>query len=202
MLSDPHQRAIYDNVGVRGLETEGWQVVQRTRTPNEVREEYERLARERAERRLQQRTNPKGSITVNIRATELFNKLDDQSLEYAAMDETFIPSIEVSGMNFTQSVEVPLTLRNTATLSGQLGTQNGTGGGSVNLACKHLISEKGYVEMEVGAGHGPVMSLKAFRTLTKHIFCNGGTVLHFTSQYGSNIGIRPGLFGSKYEILH
>lgn len=35
------------------------QVVERKRTPAEIREEYERLQREREERRLQQRTNPK-----------------------------------------------------------------------------------------------------------------------------------------------
>lgn len=35
------------------------QVVERKRTPAEIREEYERLQKEREERRLQQRTNPK-----------------------------------------------------------------------------------------------------------------------------------------------
>lgn len=35
------------------------QVVERKKTPAEIREEYERLQRERDERRLQQRTNPK-----------------------------------------------------------------------------------------------------------------------------------------------
>lgn len=77
VLSDAHQRAIYDSVGIRGLETEGWEIVQRTKTPEEIREEYERLAREREERRLQQHTNPKGNITVNVNATDLFNRYDD-----------------------------------------------------------------------------------------------------------------------------
>lgn len=45
VLSDPHQRAIYDTIGVKGLHTEGWEIVQRTKTPLEIREEYERLAR-------------------------------------------------------------------------------------------------------------------------------------------------------------
>lgn len=42
VLSDAHKRAIYDSLGVKGLETEGWQVVHRTKTPSEIREEYER----------------------------------------------------------------------------------------------------------------------------------------------------------------
>ncbi|XP_062821863.1 dnaJ homolog subfamily C member 11 [Anolis carolinensis] len=61
VLSDPQTRAIYDIYGKRGLEMEGWEVVERRRTPAEIREEFERLQREREERRLQQRTNPKVS---------------------------------------------------------------------------------------------------------------------------------------------
>lgn len=77
MLSDPHKRAIYDSLGVQGLLTEGWEIVHRTKTPQEIREEYERLAREREERRLQQRTNPKGNITISVNATEIFDSYDD-----------------------------------------------------------------------------------------------------------------------------
>jgi DnaJ homolog subfamily C member 11 len=45
VLSDPHSRAIYDSLGVKGLKTEGWELIQRTRTPAEIREEYERIAK-------------------------------------------------------------------------------------------------------------------------------------------------------------
>lgn len=65
-------------MGVEGLQTEGWEIVHRTKTPAEIREEYERLAKEREERKLQQRTNPKGNITININATEVFNAYDDE----------------------------------------------------------------------------------------------------------------------------
>ena len=40
------------------------QVVARTKTPTEIREEYERLAQEREERRLNQRTNPRVSVIL------------------------------------------------------------------------------------------------------------------------------------------
>lgn len=45
VLKDPHKRAIYDCVGVKGLKTEGWEIIHRTKTPQEIREEYEALAR-------------------------------------------------------------------------------------------------------------------------------------------------------------
>ena len=187
VLSDPHQRAIYDSVGVRGLETEGWEIVQRTKTPQEIREEYERLAREREERRLQQHTNPKGSITVNVNATDLFNKYDEDYEDSRGI----LSCLEVSGMSFTQSIEAPLTLRDTVTMYGQLGTQNGTGSGSINVSARRLVSSKGWVELDVGAGNGPTISFKGFRTLTRRLFCDGATILQFTAR-----GIRPGLVGT------
>ena len=45
VLNDPHKRAIYDCLGKEGLQEQGWEIVQRTKTPQEIREEYDRLAR-------------------------------------------------------------------------------------------------------------------------------------------------------------
>ena len=45
MLNDPQKRAIYDCLGKKGLEESGWAVVPRTKTPREIRDEYERLAK-------------------------------------------------------------------------------------------------------------------------------------------------------------
>lgn len=51
-------------------------VIFRKASPNEIREEYERLLKEKEERKLQQLTNPKGNITLNINCTDLFNSYD------------------------------------------------------------------------------------------------------------------------------
>lgn len=37
------------------------------------------------------------------------------------------PKIEVSGMSFAQSIEAPVTVKDTVTMSGNLSTHNGTG---------------------------------------------------------------------------
>ncbi|CAH0402126.1 unnamed protein product [Chilo suppressalis] len=186
VLSDSHKRAIYDTLGKHGLEVDGWEVIFRTRTPREIREEYERLKREREERRLQQSANPRGTITLSVNATDLFMKYYD---EYEIMEDTaIIPSIEVSGMTIQQSIDAPVTLRNTMTLSGNISTQNGIGTGSVNLCNRHLSSEKGWTEVELGIGNGPLLGFKIFRTLSRLMFLNCGTVLQFTPR-----GISPSL---------
>ncbi|XP_056398314.1 dnaJ homolog subfamily C member 11 isoform X2 [Hyla sarda] len=187
VLSDPQSRAIYDVYGKKGLEMEGWEVVERKRTAAEIREEFERLQREREERRLQQRTNPKGTISVGIDATELFDRYDE---DFEDLPGSGFPQIEINRMHISQSIEAPLTGTDTAILSGSLSTQNGNGGGSINLALRRVTSTKGWGELEFGAGdlQGPLFGLKIFRNLTPKCFFTTSCVLQFSSQ-----GIRPGL---------
>ncbi|XP_007532804.1 dnaJ homolog subfamily C member 11 [Erinaceus europaeus] len=187
VLCDPQTRAIYDIYGKRGLEMEGWEVVERRRTPAEIREEYERLQREREERRLQQRTNPKGTISVGIDATDLFDRYEE---EYEDVSGSSFPQIEINKMHISQSIEAPLTATDTAILSGSLSTQNGNGGGSINFALRRVTSAKGWGELEFAAGdlQGPLFGLKLFRNLTPRCFATTNCALQFSSR-----GIRPGL---------
>jgi DnaJ homolog subfamily C member 11 len=76
VLSNPQDRQIYDLLGTKGLKTEGWQLIPRNASPNEIREEYERLAKEKERRRLEQITNPKGSITIHVNCTDIFNSYE------------------------------------------------------------------------------------------------------------------------------
>uniref|UniRef100_A0A4X2M1P9 DnaJ homolog subfamily C member 11 n=1 Tax=Vombatus ursinus TaxID=29139 RepID=A0A4X2M1P9_VOMUR len=187
VLSDPQTRAIYDIYGKRGLEMEGWEIVERRRTPAEIREEFERLQREREERRLQQRTNPKGTISIGIDATDLFDRYDE---DYEDGPGRGFPRIEINKMHISQSIEAPLTATDTAILSGSLSTQNGNGGGSINFALRRVTSAKGWGEFEFGAGdlQGPSFGLKLFRNLTPRCFITTNCALQFSSR-----GIRPGL---------
>uniref|UniRef100_A0A8C7N4L2 DnaJ (Hsp40) homolog, subfamily C, member 11a n=1 Tax=Oncorhynchus kisutch TaxID=8019 RepID=A0A8C7N4L2_ONCKI len=130
VLSDPQSRAIYDIYGKRGLDVEGWEVVERKRSPVEIREEFERLQREREERRLQQRTNPKGMISVGVDATDLFDRYEE---DYEDVPGGGFPHVEINKMHISQSIEAPLTTSDTAVLSGSLSTHNGNGGGNINL---------------------------------------------------------------------
>uniref|UniRef100_A0A8C6V2B3 DnaJ homolog subfamily C member 11 n=1 Tax=Neogobius melanostomus TaxID=47308 RepID=A0A8C6V2B3_9GOBI len=187
VLRDPQARAIYDIYGKRGLEVDGWEVVERRRAPAEIREEYERLQKEREERRLQQRTNPKGTISVGIDATDLFDRYEE---DYEDMVGGGIPHVEINKMHISQSIEAPLTTKDTAILSGSLSTHNGNGGGTINLALRKVTSTKGWGEIEFGAGdtHGPLFGMKVFRNLTPRFFVTAQCGLQFSSR-----GMRPGV---------
>uniref|UniRef100_A0A3B4VME0 DnaJ homolog subfamily C member 11 n=4 Tax=Seriola TaxID=8160 RepID=A0A3B4VME0_SERDU len=185
VLSDAHSRAIYDIFGKKGLEVEGWEVVERKRTPAEIREEYERLQREREERRLQQRTNPKGTISVGVDATDLFDHYDE---DFEEMPGGGFPHIEINKMHISQSIEAPLTNSDTAVLSGSLSTHNGNGGGNINMTVRRVTSAKGWGEVEFGAGDilGPLIGLKVFRNVTPRCFLTAQCGLQFSPR-----GLRP-----------
>ncbi|XP_068576618.1 dnaJ homolog subfamily C member 11 [Cebidichthys violaceus] len=185
VLSDAHSRAIYDIFGKKGLEVEGWEVVERKRTPAEIREEYERLQREREERRLQQRTNPKGTISVGVDATDLFDRYDE---DFEEVPGGGFPHIEINKMHISQSIEAPLTNSDTAVLSGSLSTHNGNGGGNINMTVQRVTSAKGWGEVELGAGDilGPLIGLKVFRNLTPRCFLTAQCGLQFSPR-----GLRP-----------
>ncbi|KAF7656579.1 hypothetical protein LDENG_00039050 [Lucifuga dentata] len=185
VLSDPHSRAIYDIFGKKGLEVEGWEVVERKRTPAEIREEYERLQREREERRLQQRTNPKGTISVGVDATDLFDRYDE---DFEEMPGGGFPHIEINKMHISQSIEAPLTNTHTAVLCGSLSTHNGNGGGNINMTVRRVTSAKGWGEVEFGAGDilGPLIGLKMFRNLTPRCFLTAQCGMQFSPR-----GLRP-----------
>uniref|UniRef100_A0A146ZZW5 DnaJ homolog subfamily C member 11 n=1 Tax=Fundulus heteroclitus TaxID=8078 RepID=A0A146ZZW5_FUNHE len=185
VLSDAHSRAIYDIFGKKGLEVEGWEVVERKRTPAEIREEYERLQREKEERRLQQRTNPRGTISVGVDATDLFDRYDE---DFEEMPGGGFPHIEINRMHISQSIEAPLTNNDTAMLSGSLSTHNGSGGGNINVTVRRVTSAKGWGEVEFGAGDilGPLVGLKVFRNITSRCFLTAQCGLQFSPR-----GLRP-----------
>ena len=57
VLIDPHKRSIYDALGTEGLIQNDLQLVVRSKSPQEIREEYERLSKQKEELLRQKMTN-------------------------------------------------------------------------------------------------------------------------------------------------
>ncbi|XP_068753709.1 dnaJ homolog subfamily C member 11-like isoform X2 [Montipora capricornis] len=170
VLSIPESRGIYDIYGQKGLNA-GWEVIERQRTPAEIREEYERLKREREERRLQELTNPAGSISVEVDATDLFDTYDED------FDRGPLPSIEVRSMTISQSIEAPLTTMDTLTLRGSVNIKNGNGSGTVSVSARRVLSHRAWGSITFEAGEGPKLTFRAFANVTQRSYCSGGIAL-------------------------
>ncbi|KAG7275561.1 hypothetical protein CRUP_014943 [Coryphaenoides rupestris] len=99
-----------------------------------------------------------------------------------------LPHVEINKMHISQSIEAPLTNKDTAVLSGSLSTHNGNGGGNINMVVRRVMSAKGWGEVEVGAGDvlGPLFGLKVFRNLTPRCFLTAQCGVQFSPR-----GMRP-----------
>ncbi|XP_003744912.1 dnaJ homolog subfamily C member 11 [Galendromus occidentalis] len=191
VLVDPQRRAIYDTLGPEGLDTSGWQVTLKTKTPQEIREEYERLAKEQAERHLRQRTNPTGTISMEIDATDIFDTYDDDE-EYPEFESTSpfdsLPELEVGRMVVRQTVEAPLSTTDSLKFSGSLVAQKGRGEGRITTMWRHVFSNTICTEVELGSDRGLSASAKLVKPIdAKHII-TGQLDLQRTAR-----GYMPGL---------
>ncbi|XP_023330820.1 dnaJ homolog subfamily C member 11 isoform X2 [Eurytemora carolleeae] len=186
VLIDPHKRAIYDCLGKEGLQEQGWAVVQRSKTPREIREEYEAIARVREERRLQQRTNPVSRFQMTVNCTDLFDRYLYES-EYDDIIDSQLPQFEISKISLFSSIQAPLTTTDTTTLSGNISTSNGRGEGGFNVGYRRFQSESAWQEFSLGLGSGLGMGTKYFRKLGSRVFGNMSGTLQFARS-----GIKPG----------
>lgn len=154
------KRAIYDMYGERGLES-GWELGTYLTTADDIRAEYERAQRRRAEQRILQQSNAKGVFTLSLDATGLFEGRDGDD---AAAD------IEVAGISLSQTIEAPLSETDVVTCAGALLTMNGTGTGSVTAAVKRQFSTSSSVELSGTLGNGGHVSVLGTTQLTRHSF--------------------------------
>merc|ERR1712045_400309 len=126
VLGDPHRRALYDCLGKDGIASDVTALIPRTKTPKEIREEYERLAKEREERMMQQRINPTSRLTMRVNATDLFERYMYDEL-YDDVIEPSLPTLEITEISFAQTIEAPLTLTDKFVIAGNVSTHNGKG---------------------------------------------------------------------------
>ena len=146
VLIDPLKRAIYDSVGQKGLQQEGLQIAVRSKTPQEIREEYERIFKEREERRLEKLTYSQGFFSMQIDASRIFDSFSSSNDPYFPRPQQ--PFIGLGNFNMMQSLDFPLSVNDTITLSGTLNTQDKYGNGSVSASLKRVLSSDGVLEVD------------------------------------------------------
>jgi DnaJ family protein C protein 11 len=134
-LTDPQKRAIYDAVGLRGLEMQGWQLVSKSDNAENIRREYEFLKKLRESEIMLQRIHPTSSFHVKINAAGLFCEDPDQR---------YFPSL--AGLSIYQAVDTALTVNDRFGLSGKVRTINGRGDGQMSMSWKRPINPTLHLE--------------------------------------------------------
>lgn len=93
-------------------------------------------------------------------------------------------------MSISQSIDAPITTRDTVSMSGSMSSHNGNAQGGF-LICGRRLVNQGWFEFVAGAGNGPIIGVKGSRNLTNKVLCNGDFTLNFRKN-----GIIPGIVGS------
>ncbi|KAJ3101781.1 hypothetical protein HDU97_001065 [Phlyctochytrium planicorne] len=188
VLSNPGRRHMYDSYGMEGL-SRNWEVGPRLRTPEEVREEYERQNRQRLQNEVDNLVRSKGEILVGLNATTLFQPL--RSTQRKAKLPVGMPGIGLSSSIPGRFVVLPLLIaipipliavfsfnyqkakigpQTDFAVQGNVLARNGVGAGTVVGTLRHVISPMLWGELSGSLGQNQMASIKLVKNFTTDIF--------------------------------
>ncbi|GAA5870357.1 hypothetical protein JCM8547_006613 [Rhodosporidiobolus lusitaniae] len=154
VLSDPHKRAVYDELGDEGLKTQ-WEVGVRGKSAQELRAEYERLNRQQLEQNVEQLVRSKGDLTIISDARVAFlspaelSRLTgepEEDLALSILDR--LQTIQAKQFVLKHSFNTPITPATNVVITSQLLARNGAGGGNLLFKLQHNPSSK--LQLEIG----------------------------------------------------
>ncbi|KAF9916096.1 hypothetical protein BX616_004629 [Lobosporangium transversale] len=154
VLSNPQLRTAYDEYGEEGINTK-WEIGHRVKTPQELREEYARLAREKREMELESLVRSRNEITVNINASRVFKEEEILTpfggTAYAKKNSggylSALKRTEIMQLYMKNSFETQFGPRTQFIVGGQMSSRNGMGGGNIIGTIRHTFNEKLNVEL-------------------------------------------------------
>ncbi|CAF1397683.1 unnamed protein product [Adineta ricciae] len=196
IINNPQKRAIYDALGMKGLKEEGWEIISRMKTAREILDEYERLAKEREERRLNQMTNTTSSVHSTIDLTDMFNQIQSSD-----ENEEFSPDFHITEFTIEESIDIPITSQDTAMISAVATTRNQRGTGSLTTSFRHLLSDLSWFRMDLTCSQRPHLGLRYFRRITQKFHASVATTFSFIN--GRRAIATPGfVFSITYQLSH
>lgn len=170
VLGDPHKRQIYDALGPEGLKLDGWKMVRKQMTAQEIRDEYLRLQKQALDEKFAIVAKPRASFTMSLDASEIFNRrsydeTDDGDQEFdgdsevsaASLFDT-LGSIEIRSLSTSMAVDNNLSTDHTLSLTGSLNTRNGIGDGLFGVIYRYKYSANTSYNFLYQVGRGPVVS--------------------------------------------
>lgn len=202
ILSDPHKRSIYDTLGPEGLKLEGWKMVRKQMTAQEIREEYLRLQKQQMDNSVAIVAKPHSSFTMELDASELFARKstsdpdNDDDNDDDDDDElfSFLHKVDIRALSTTLGVLTNPSPGHKVTLNAKLGTQNGVGDGIFSTIYDFKYSPKTSFNALYSVGRGPLFGTGFIHEINKKTAISANGLLIF-----STYGISPGL---KLTLTH
>lgn len=181
VLSDPEQRSVYDHFGEEGLQS-NWSVARRGQSMAEMQAEFERQSRLRQAADAESLVNARSEFSAVINATPLFlpsarrlaalNPALGPQLERNLTWEKRVNSVQCAQIVGKHSFDMQVSDRSMASITGQLMTRGGAGGGNLVGALKTQWSPRYYSELSASLLRPHVVTAKGQYTVDENIFFN------------------------------
>jgi len=172
VLTDPNKRTIYDMFGEEGLST-SWEVGPRLKTPQELREEFERQTRLKKEQEVENMVKSKGDIQLSIDATQVFDPYDSKSRRnrFSMFNiQNISENTEIRQLSMKHSFETQLRPQTQAAIVGQTLLRNGIGGGNIVGTLRHSFSPKLWAEVGSSIVQPRIVTAKASYSIDAESF--------------------------------
>ncbi|XP_027084752.1 chaperone protein dnaJ 13 [Coffea arabica] len=150
ILSDEHKRLIYDIYGMEGL-TSGLELGPNLNKAEEIKEELERLRRQKEQEKVSSHVRPSGSVMANLSLPQF---LEGDGI--------------MRGMAMASEVQSQLSERSGIALAGNLAVDGSSGGGVASIVFRHHISPASSIEFMGSAGLRALLGVQTSRQLSQH----------------------------------
>ncbi|GAA5809714.1 hypothetical protein MFLAVUS_003127 [Mucor flavus] len=188
VLCDPAKRVIYDTYGEEGLNA-SWDVGPRYKTPEELREEYEKNARQKRELDLENLVRSKAEFQLTMDATQVFDPYEPPV--FVGFGQTAAPKkkgplhaiskAQVQQLFMRSSFETQIGPQTHAVIGGSMVSRSGMGGGNVLGTIRHTVSPKLWGEVTATLLKPRMLTLKTYYSLSTDSFVN--TTAQLNSMY-------------------
>ncbi|CAK9181936.1 unnamed protein product [Ilex paraguariensis] len=150
ILCDETKRQIYDIYGMEGL-TSGLELGPKLNKVEEIKEELERLRRQKEQEKVSAHVRPSSSILANL---SLPRFLDGEGI--------------MKGMGMTSEVQCQISKRNAIAVGGNLAVTGNAGGGAASVVLRHQISSASSIEFMCSAGLRALIGVQTSCQLSPH----------------------------------
>ncbi|KAM7525575.1 hypothetical protein LguiA_015477 [Lonicera macranthoides] len=164
ILTDENKRQIYDIYGMEGL-TSGLELGPKLNRAEEIKEELERLRRQKEQEKISSHVRPSGTILAKL---SLPHFLDGRGI--------------MRGMSMSSEVQSQISKSNAIAVGGNLAVKGNSGGAAATAVLHRQISSFSSIEFMASAGLRSLIGIQTSRHLS----------LHSTATMGVAMSLRDG----------
>ncbi|KAI8890072.1 DnaJ-domain-containing protein [Backusella circina FSU 941] len=183
VLIDPSKRVIYDQYGEEGL-TASWDLGPRYKSTEELREEYEKKAKQKREQDLESLVRSKAEFQLTLDATQVLDPYEPvvfagfggvQPVKRNKGPFHLLAKAQVNQLFMRHSFDTQLGPQTFATIGGSMVSRSGMGGGNVLGTIRHTVSPKLSGELTATLLKPRMILFKSYYSISNDSFVNTTT---------------------------